>query len=145
MTSFPFRIAAVCGVVLLVGLIGCGSSSSAPVGTASDAGAPVDASSDQDSGVSVEDAGSDATPDAATDGDADSGACGVLQRCTSPSTPAIPAEISGTLDESCAASSAGADLQTRCTGFCKAANPGFATQTTCVAAATTFQCRCVNP
>lgn len=150
MTRLPLRTAAVFSVALLVGLIAiaCSSSSSGPAGTPSEAGTPVDASSERDSGVSVEDAGSDATPDAA-DGDADaetdSGACTVLQRCTNPSTPAVPAEISGALDESCAASSAGADLQTRCTAFCKAANPGFASLTTCVVAVTTFQCRCVNP
>jgi hypothetical protein len=144
MISFPFRTAAFVGVALLVGFIGCSSSSSAPVGTASDAGTPVDAASKPDSGASVEDAGSDAAPDAA-DAATDSGACAVLQRCTNTSTPAVPPEISGTLADSCAASSGGADLQTRCTAFCKAGNPGFASQTTCVASATTFQCRCVNP
>jgi hypothetical protein len=136
----------VVGVALVVGLVACSEASPAPPGTAPDAGTSVDASPAPDSGGAANDAASDAAPEAGgADAATDSGACAVLERCTNPSTPTVPPEISGMLGESCATSSGGADLQARCTGFCKAANPGFASQTTCIASATTFQCRCVNP
>jgi hypothetical protein len=139
------------GFVLLILLVGTACSSSK---TATNRGAADDAGGSVPNGAVANEAETDATGgDASTSaGDAgnpasDGGACVVEQRCTNPSTPSVPVEISGTLPEACAPVVGEAtDLQSRCTIFCRHANTGFPGLSTCVVeSATTFHCDCVNP
>jgi hypothetical protein len=142
-----FFLVGPCG--LLVAFSACSSSTTATNPEA----ANVDPAVDAPNYVVANDAETDAGRDASTsDGDAgtsasDGGACSVERQCTNPSTPAVPPEISGTLPDTCAPIVGEAtDLQSRCTIFCRQANPGFSSQTTCfVESSTTFGCRCVNP
>ena len=130
-------------IVLLV--IACGSTTTpdaTPIDGGGDVGAPLEAGTDAGTDSGNADVGldaNDASDTSVADADASSD-CKVEPGCTNPSTPNVPAERSGELLASCAGTS-------DCTTFCRAQNPGFAGQTTCVKSVdqTTFHCRCVNP
>ena len=138
---------------LLVAFSACSSSATTTNPDAANVDAAVDAAVDATNDIVADDTETDSGVDASTsDGDAgnsasDGGACIVEQKCTNPSTPAVPPEISGTLPDTCAPVVGEAtDLQSRCTIFCRKGNSGFSSQTTCVVESpTTFHCRCVNP